>query len=59
MIGIAQGTIGGGLHQARTYLLTADVFAWTIAIVLLSMAMEKLFRLLVSRWRGGDEANAD
>jgi len=51
MIGIARGTIGGGLHAARMNLLTADVFAWTIAIVALSYAIDKLFALIFVRER--------
>jgi ABC-type nitrate/sulfonate/bicarbonate transport system permease component len=50
MIGIAQGTIGGGLHQARNLFLTAEVFAWTIAIVALSYAMDRIFAGVCKRW---------
>ena len=46
LIGVVRGTIGANLHTARIFLQTADVFAWTIAIVLLSLVMERLFRLL-------------
>lgn len=51
LIGIVQGTIGASLHTARVFLQTADVFAWTIAIVLLSYAMEKAFLKLFG-WAG-------
>ena len=44
LIGIVHGTIGASLHQARVFLLTADVFAWTVTIVLLSYVMEKVFQ---------------
>lgn len=49
LIGVVRGTIGANLHNARIFLLTADLFAWTIAIVLLSFAMERLFRLVFAR----------
>ena len=49
LIGIVPGTIGQNLHQARVFLQTADVFAWTVTIVLLSFAMEKLFKKLFDR----------
>ena len=49
LIGVVRGTIGANLHNARIFLLTADVFAWTIAIVLLSYLMERLFRLIFGR----------
>ena len=43
IIGLARGTIGFSLHTARVFLQTADVLAWTIAIVLLSFVIEKIF----------------
>ena len=46
LIGIVHGTIGANLHQARVFLQTADVFAWTITIVMLSFIMEKAFQKL-------------
>jgi len=54
LFGVVRGTIGGNLHSARIHLQTADLFAWTITIVVLSYAMEKLFLLLfgrVKRWQ--------
>ena len=51
LIGQVRGTIGGNLHVARIHLETADLFAWTIAIVLLSYAMEKAFLLIFRRVR--------
>ena len=51
LIGQVRGTIGGHLHVARIHLETADLFAWTIAIVLLSYAMERLFLLIFGRVR--------
>jgi len=47
LIGVVRGTIGASLHTARIFLNTADLFAWTIAIVVLSYLMEKIFRKLV------------
>jgi len=49
LIGVVRGTIGANLHNARIFLQTADVFAWTIAIVLLSYFMEKVFQLIFGR----------
>ena len=45
----ARNTIGGSMHMARTFLLTADLFAWTIAIVMLSFLMEKAFFCVFGR----------
>lgn len=47
VIGIPSGSIGEKLYEAKIYLETADLFAWTIAVILLSWVSEKLFLLLV------------
>lgn len=52
LIGVVRGTIGAELNTARIFLLTADLFAWTIAIVLLSYVMERMFRLIFGRVMG-------
>jgi len=49
LIGLVRGTIGFSLHTARSFLLTADIFAWTITIILLSYLMEKIFLLIFGR----------
>jgi len=54
LIGLARGTIGLNLHTARIFLQTTDVFAWTIAIVLLSYIMEKIFVLLMKGLKNGN-----
>jgi NitT/TauT family transport system permease protein len=41
------GAMGGFVHDARIHLLTADLFAWTITVIMMSMILEKLMvRLL-------------
>ncbi|MCH5195455.1 MAG: ABC transporter permease subunit [Oscillospiraceae bacterium] len=47
VIGIPDGSIGEKLFMSKIYLETADLFAWTAAIILLSLLCEKLFLLLV------------
>lgn len=47
IIGIPTGSIGEKLYTAKIYLETADLFAWTIAVILLNWLSEKLFLLLV------------
>ncbi|MCL2577634.1 MAG: ABC transporter permease subunit [Defluviitaleaceae bacterium] len=49
LIGLVSGTIGFNLQIARTSLNTANLFAWTIAIVLLSYIMEHIFRFIFNR----------
>ena len=47
VIGMPQGSIGERLQQAKIYLDTPDIFAWTLVIVLVSLAFEKLFLRLL------------
>ena len=42
VIGIPTGSIGEHLQQAKIFLDMPDLFAWTLVIVLLSIAFEKL-----------------
>lgn len=43
VIGIPKGSIGERLYEAKVYLDTPDLFAWTVVIVLLSMLFGRLF----------------
>ena len=49
VIGLPDGSIGERLYEAKVYLNTPDLFAWTVVIVLVSMAFEKLFLCLLDR----------
>ena len=43
VIGLSGGSIGERLYEAKIYLQTPDLFAWTAVIVLLSAIFERLF----------------
>ena len=43
VIGIPDGSIGERLYQAKLYLDTDDLFAWTVIIIALSIGFERLF----------------
>lgn len=43
VIGVPSHTIGENLYMSKIYLATADLFAWTIVIILVSALFEKLF----------------
>ncbi|MGN0679333.1 MAG: ABC transporter permease, partial [Oscillospiraceae bacterium] len=47
VIGLPNNSIGEMLYESKIYLETADLFAWTVTVVLLSFLCEKLFLLLV------------
>jgi len=42
VIGVATGSIGERLYEAKVFLSSTDLFAWTIVIVVLSVACERL-----------------
>ena len=48
VIGVPKGSIGEKLYQSKIYLETADLFCWTLVIVLLSIGCEKLLKLLLA-----------
>ena len=52
LIGIPSGSIGERLYQAKIYLETPDLFAWTVVIILISVLFEKIILLLIdlSAW---------
>ena len=49
VIGMPEGSIGEQLQQAKIYLNTPDLLAWTVVIVLVSLGFEKLFLRLVDQ----------
>lgn len=49
VIGIPTHSIGENLYMAKIYLDTADVFAWTIVIILASALFEHVFLYLIER----------
>lgn len=55
LIGIPEKSVGEALYYSKLFLNTADLFAWTLAIVLVSVAFEKLFMFLLKRFFKGAE----
>ncbi len=48
VIGVPAHSIGEKLYMAKIYLNTADLFAWTLVIILISAGGEKLFLYLLN-----------
>ena len=48
VIGISGGSIGEALYNAKLLFATDELLAWTVVIVLLSLAFERLFLRLLS-----------
>lgn len=55
VIGVVSGSIGGALYHAKIYFETADLFAWTVIIVLLSALSEKALFWLIKKAFAGME----
>lgn len=49
VIGMPRGSIGERLQQAKVYLDTPDLFAWTVVILVVSRAFEQAMLLLLER----------
>lgn len=47
VIGVVQGSVGGKLYDAKVYFETADLFAWTLVIIVVSVLLEKFIRFLL------------
>lgn len=48
VIGLSNGTIGRNLYNAKIYLETVDIFAWTVVVVILSLLFEKGFVKIIN-----------
>ncbi|NLT94806.1 MAG: ABC transporter permease subunit [Clostridia bacterium] len=48
VIGIPDGSIGEKLYEAKVYLSSGDLFAWTLVIILISISFEKIFLRLLN-----------
>ena len=49
IIAMPLGTIGTMIGNAKQYIETVDMFAWTLTVILLSLAIEFLFAALLER----------
>lgn len=49
VIGLPSGTIGERMYQAKLFLSTADLFAWTLVVIILSFAVERAVLWLLGR----------
>ena len=47
VIGIPSGSVGEKLYEAKIYLQTPELFAWTLTIILLSVWFEKIFLFII------------
>ncbi len=55
VIGTVNGSVGEKLYMAKIYFQNADLLAWTVIIVVLSVVTEKIFSFLLKRFFAGVE----
>lgn len=62
VIGTPKPSIGREMYQAKSYLATNDLFAWTIVVIVLSLIFELVFLIILKqfnrplgRWLGKEE----
>lgn len=48
VIGIPSGSIGQRLYEAKIYLMTKELFAWTAVIIIISIIFERIVMLLLN-----------
>lgn len=53
VIGLPAGSIGEQMYQAKLFLATADLFAWTVVVVALAALTERAVLALLGRLRTG------
>lgn len=49
VIGIPKGSIGEKMYDAKIYLETPDLFAWTVVIIFISILFQKIFMWVLDR----------
>lgn len=49
VIGVTQNSIGRQLYYSKIYIETADLFAWTVVVIILSLSLEKIFMLCTDK----------
>lgn len=47
VIGLPVNSIGEQLYEAKLYLMTKELFAWTIVIIIISLLFEKIVMMLI------------
>lgn len=53
IIGLPDNSIGEKLYEAKLYLMTGELFAWTAVIVLISFCFEHMFMFVIRRLAAG------
>ncbi len=55
VISLPQSSVGYHLYRSKITIETADLFAWTLVVIILSVLLEKLITALLKKIRKGNE----
>lgn len=55
---VPKGSVGTMLYEAKLYLETTDLFAWTVTVIVCSLAIEKLLAAALRRLEKGGAGHA-
>lgn len=55
VIALPQSSVGYHLYRSKITIETADLFAWTLVVIVLSVLLEKLIAALLKRIKGGSK----
>lgn len=55
VISLPQSSVGYHLYRSKITIETADLFAWTLVVIILSVLLEKLIAALLKKIRKGNE----
>ena len=59
VLSLPKNAVGAQMYYSKLYLETADLFAWTVIVVLFSYLFEKLVQLFMQRKKSREESNED
>lgn len=59
VIAIPQSSIGYHLYRSKINIETADLFAWTLVVIILSVILERIILCLLKRIKGGKKSAKD
>ncbi len=51
VLSLAANSIGKNLYNSKIYLETADMFAWTAVVIIMSILLERLMMLMLGLLR--------
>lgn len=57
VLALPKNAIGSGMYYSKLYLETADLFAWTVIVIIFSFCLEKLIQYLMRKGKQEEKHN--